>query len=56
MMWRLLAMCKVPLTDAFAIFKEGESSMPGVQVNAYDGSLTKPRWEVHFVTIMMQQP
>lgn len=39
---QIIMLCKVRLTDAFAVFKEGQSSMPGVQVNAYDGSLTKP--------------
>lgn len=42
MMLTLLVTSKVPLTDAFAVFKEGERSMPGVQVNTDDRSLTKP--------------
>lgn len=43
------------LTYTFTILKESERSVPRVQMDSNDGSLSKPRGEVHFVSLMMQQ-
>lgn len=43
------------LTYTFTILKESERSVPRVQMDSDDGSLAKPRGEVHFVSFMMQQ-
>lgn len=43
------------LTYTFTILKESERSVPRVQMDSNDGSLSKPRREAHFVPFMMQQ-
>lgn len=43
------------LTYAFTILEESKRAVPRVQMDSNDGTLSKPRGEVHFVSFMMQQ-
>lgn len=41
-------------TYAVPILVEGQGTMPGVQVQSYDGALAKPRGELHLVPFVLE--